>query len=101
VTEVDYQSSLVDGIGAPVVFPEMFDLARHLVDGSIVTTVTGVAGAIRLLLERQHVVAEGAGAAPVAAALTGEAGTGKIACVVSGRNIDPAKLMAIAAGGTP
>jgi hypothetical protein len=75
--EVDYQSSFVDGIGAPVVFTEMFDLVRHLVEGSIVTTLNGVASAIRVLLERQHVVAEGAGAAPVAAAPTGEAGTGK------------------------
>jgi threonine dehydratase len=99
--EVDYRPSFVDGIGAPVVFPEMFDLARDLLDGSIVTTLSGVARAIQLLLERQHVVAEGAGAAPIAAALSGEAGTGRIACVVSGGNIDSAKLMTIAAGGTP
>ncbi len=99
--EVDYRPSFVDGIGAPVVFPEMFDLARDLLDGSIVTTLSGVARAIQLLLERQHVVAEGAGAAPIAAALSGEAGAGRIACVVSGGNIDSAKLMTIAAGGTP
>jgi threonine synthase len=60
-----------------------------------------VAAAVRLLAERAHVVAEGAGAAPVAAALSGRAGPGKVVCVVSGGNIDGAVLARILAGETP
>jgi threonine dehydratase len=99
--EVEHSPSFVDGIGAPTVFPEMFDLARELVQGSIVVSVEAVAGAVRLLAERNRVVAEGAGAASVAAALSGQAGAGTVACVVSGGNIDSAKLAAILAGKTP
>jgi threonine dehydratase len=99
--EVAYRPSFVDGIGAPVVFPEMFELARQLVDGSIVATLDEIAAAVRMLLERQHVVAEGAGATALAAALTGRSGAGTIVCVVSGGNIDTSKLVAIAQGQTP
>jgi threonine dehydratase len=99
--EVPYTSSFVDGIGSPFVLPEMLELTRRLVDGAIVVSVDAVAEAIRLLAGRAHVVAEGAGAAPVAAAMTGEAGVGKIACIVSGGNIDLAKLGAIMAGVIP
>jgi threonine dehydratase len=65
-------------------------MVRNLLDGSIVMTLAEVASAIRLLAERSHVIAEGAGATPVAAALSGKAGSGKIVCIVSGGNIDPA-----------
>jgi threonine dehydratase len=99
--EVDYTPSFVDGIGAPSVFPEMLALARQLVAGSIVVGLEEIAAAVRLLAERNRVVAEGAGAAPVAAALSGEAGSDKIVCVVSGGNIDSAVLAAILAGETP
>jgi threonine dehydratase len=99
--EVEHVASFVDGIGAPAVFPEMFELARQLLDGSIASSVDSVAAAVRLLAQRARVVAEGAGAASVAAALGGEAGTGKIVCVVSGGNIDPDKLATILSGGTP
>jgi threonine dehydratase len=99
--EIDHVPSFVDGIGAPTVFPEMFELARQLLDGSLVVGLDEVATAIRLLVERNRVVAEGAGAAPVAAALSGQAGSGKLVCVVSGGNIDTAKLQAILSGKTP
>jgi len=99
--EVEHTPSFVDGIGAPTVFPEMLALARQLVAGSIVAGLDEIAAAVRLLAERNRVVAEGAGAAPVAAALSGEAGSGKIVCVVSGGNIDSAVLAAILAGDTP
>jgi threonine dehydratase len=99
--EVEYVPSFVDGIGAPTVFPEMLALARELLAGSIVVGLDAVAGAVRLLAERNRVVAEGAGATPVAAALSGEAGAGPVVCVVSGGNIDSAKLAAILAGETP
>jgi threonine dehydratase len=87
--EVEHRPSFVDGIGGPRVFPEMFALARELLDGSLVVGLDDVAGAIRLLVERSRIVAEGAGAAPVAAAL---GRTGKIVCVVSGGNLDTATL---------
>jgi len=92
---VTYTASFVDGIGSPFVLPDMWPLARRVLAGSIVMPLEAVAEALRLLIERQHVVAEGAGATPVAAALSGRAGPGRVACVVSGGNLDPAKLAAI------
>ena len=100
-TPIDYRASFVDGIGGPFVLPDMWPLASRLLDGSLVVSLAEVADAIRLLAMRQRVIAEGAGAAPVAAALAGKAGRGKVACIVSGGNIDPAKLAKILAGGMP
>jgi threonine dehydratase len=99
VVSIDYRPSFVDGIGSKTVFPEMLELARELLAGSLVVPVEAVAGAVRLLAERARVVAEGAGAAAVAAAplLDGA----QVACVVSGGNIDSAKLAKILAGGVP
>jgi threonine dehydratase len=99
--EAPFSPSFVDGIGAPVVFPEMFSLAAGLLDGSLVVDVSEAAQAVRILAERNRVVAEGAGAVPVAAALRGLAGGGKIVCVVSGGNIDAAKLATILRGEVP
>jgi len=100
-TEIAHTRTFVDGIGGPRVFPEMFALAKELLDGSLVSTLEEIAAAIRLLVERNHVVAEGAGAAGVAAALAGKAGKGKVVCIVSGGNIDRATLATILQGGTP
>jgi threonine dehydratase len=93
--QVDYQPSFVDGIGGRGVFPAMFERAGTLLDGSLVVGLEQVAAALRLLAERNRVIAEGAGACPVACALEGAAGAGKVVCVVSGGNIDAAKLCAI------
>jgi len=98
-TSVDYAPSFIDGIGGRTMLAEMWPLASTLLAGSIVVTPAEAAAALRLVVERNHVVAEGAGAVPVAAALSGKAGTGTIACVVSGGNIDAAKLAAILTGG--
>ena len=95
---VDYTPSFVDGIGARLVFPQMFDRARSLIDGSLVADLDQIASALRLLAERNHIIAEGAGACPVACALSGQAGGGKIVCIVSGGNIDSSKLCAILTG---
>jgi threonine dehydratase len=92
---ITYQPSFVDGIGGKSVFPQMFERAQGLIDGSLVAELDEVADAVRLLAERNRVVAEGAGACPVACALKGGAGVGKIVCVVSGGNIDLSKLCAI------
>jgi threonine dehydratase len=99
--EVEYTSTFVDGIGGPFLIEEMWPLIRELLDGSLVVSVEEIADAIRLLVERNRVVAEGAGAAPVAAALTGQAGKGKVVCIVSGGNIDTSKLVKILQGRVP
>jgi len=98
---IDYRRSFVDGIGGPFVLEDMWPLVRRLLDGSLVVSIAEVAAAVRTLVERARVVAEGAGAAPVAAALAGRAGAGRIACVVSGGNLDAAKLAVILGGGVP
>ncbi len=92
---VDYRASFVDGIGGASVLPEMWDMVKGLLDGSLVVSLDETRAAIRLLAERQRVIAEGAGAAPVAAARAGGAGTGKVVCVVSGGNIDRGVLAKI------
>ncbi|HEY7198782.1 MAG TPA: pyridoxal-phosphate dependent enzyme [Candidatus Dormibacteraeota bacterium] len=92
---VDYRPSFVDGIGSKTVFASMLERATALLDGTVVVTLDEVADAVRLLATRAHVVAEGAGAAPVAAALGGRAGGGRVACVVSGGSIDAATLASI------
>jgi threonine dehydratase len=95
--EIDYKPSFVDGIGGKGVFQNMFERARELIDGTLVAELAEVAGAVRLIAERNRVIAEGAGACPVACALDGRAGTGKVVCIVSGGNIDFAKLCTILA----
>ncbi len=99
--EVDYTASFVDGIGGKSVLAEMWPLARELLAGSLVVSLEQVAAAVRLLAERCRVIAEGAGAAPVAAAMGGQPGAGKVVCVVSGGNIDAVKLAAILEGRMP
>jgi threonine dehydratase len=91
-TTIDYTPSWVDGIGSKSVLAEMWPLVNAVLDGALVVPLEAVAGAVRVLAERNRVVAEGAGATAVAAALAGLAGEGKIVCVISGGNIDAAKL---------
>lgn len=100
-TEITYIPTFVDGIGGKSVLPEMWGLASQLLDDALVVPLDAVADAVRLLVERQRVIAEGAGATPVAAALAGLAGTGKVVCVVSGGNIDNKKLAKILSGEMP
>jgi len=100
-TEIEHRRTFVDGIGGPRVFPEMFALAKELLDGVIVSPLEEVAAAVRLLAERNRVVAEGAGATGVAGAFAGKAGTGKVVCIVSGGNIDAATLATILQGSVP
>jgi threonine dehydratase len=99
--QVDYAPSFVDGIGSKGVLEEMWPLASRLLDGSCVVSLAETAAAVKLLVERNRVVAEGAGATSVAAARSGKAGAGKIVCVVSGGNIDAKKLATILMGDVP
>jgi len=84
----DWKVSWVDGCGGKSVFPRMWDLAHHVLSGSIVCTIEEVRQAMKIVAERNHVISEGAGACAVAAGLSGKCGSGKIVCVVSGGNID-------------
>ncbi|MBD0347789.1 MAG: pyridoxal-phosphate dependent enzyme [Thermoleophilia bacterium] len=99
--EIDYRPTWIDGAGAKLVLPRMWPLLREVVDEAAVVTLDDVAHAIRILAERTHTIAEGAGALALAAALSGRAGDGKVVCVVSGGNIDAAVLARILAGETP
>jgi threonine dehydratase len=92
---VNYQTSFVDGIGAKVVFPQMLERASQLIDGSLVAELDEIKSALRLMAERNRIIAEGAGATALACALAGEAGIGKVVCIVSGGNIDFARLCEI------
>ena len=87
-----WKASFVDGAGGQSVFPRMWERMRPVVDGSIVVTLEETRCAMRLLAEKARVIAEGAGALTVAAALTGKAGQGPIVAIVSGGNIDLAKF---------
>jgi threonine dehydratase len=99
-TDVDYKPSFVDGSGSRRVLDTMWPQVTPLVDGALSIPVAEVAAAVRLLAERARVVAEGAGALALAAALSGRAGSGKVVCIVSGGNINLSTL-AEAFNGTP
>jgi threonine dehydratase len=98
--DVDYQPSFVDGSGSRRVLDTMWPLVRPLVDGALSIPVAEVAAAVRLLAERARLIAEGAGALALAAALSGRAGSGKVVCIVSGGNINLSTL-AETFNGTP
>jgi threonine dehydratase len=100
---IENRRSFVDGIGGRGVFPELWALARELVAGSLTASVEQVARAVELLATRSHVVAEGAGATPVAVALASQLPRElkRVVCVVSGGNIDAVVLSKILSGGNP
>jgi threonine dehydratase len=99
--EVEYRASFVDGAGSKGLLPEMWELARPLLSGAFAVSLEDAAAAVRLLAERVRVIAEGAGALPVAAALSGHVGGDRLVCVVSGGNLDSAPLAEILSGRTP
>ncbi len=87
-----WQASFVDGAGGQSMFPRMWQRMQTIVDGSIVVTLDETRAAMRLMAEKARIIAEGAGALPLAAALTGRAGPGPIVAIVSGGNIDLKKF---------
>jgi len=87
---VERTPSFVDGIGAAELLPEMWPLVSTLLDGSVVVSLREVREAVRSLALDHHVVAEGAGAAALAAARSGRAGPDPVVAVISGGNIDAA-----------
>jgi threonine dehydratase len=88
----NWKSSFVDGAGGQSMFPRMWERMKPIVDGYLVVTLEDTKNAMRLLAEKARVIAEGAGALPVAAALSGKAGKGPIVAIVSGGNIDLQKF---------
>lgn len=100
-TAVTRTQTFIDGMGSGAVFDEMWPLARSLLAGTVVVTVAQVAAAVKLVAERCRIVAEGAGAAPVAAALSGAFDGQRTVCIVSGGNIDLDKLATILRGDIP
>ena len=108
----EYRPSFVDGIGSRSLLGEMWPLVSTLLAGSCVVSLAEIAAAIRVLVARARTVAEGAGAAALAAALAGRPAVGMngasvprpdgpIVCVISGGNLDPAKLATILEGHVP
>jgi len=100
-TPVTYTRTFIDGMGSAGISEEMWPLVKSLLAGTIVVTVAQIAAAVRLLAERCRVVAEGAGAASLAAALGGQLDGKRIVCVISGGNIDAEKLATILRGEIP
>ena len=98
---VEYRASFVDGSGAPQVLPAMWSRANGLLDGARAVSLDATAAALRLLASRARVVAEGAGALALAAALEADRDSVNVVCIVSGGNIDAPVLAQVLAGKTP
>jgi threonine dehydratase len=99
--ETAHQAGFVSGVGFGTVLPEMWPLVRTMIDGVITVSLAEVAAAIKTLVERNRVVAEGAGAVSLAAALSGRYEHKTVCAVISGGNIDGATLTTILQGGLP
>jgi len=100
-TPVTYTRTFVDGIGSAGVSEEIWPLVRELLAGAFTVSVAQIAAAVKLLVERSRIVAEGAGASSVAAALRGNVDARRVVCIVSGGNIDSEKLATILRGEIP
>jgi threonine dehydratase len=88
----NWKSSFVDGAGGQSMFPRMWERMKPVVDGYLVVSLKDTKNAMRLLAEKVRIISEGAGALPVAAALSGKAGKGPIVAIISGGNIDLEKF---------
>src|SRR6266446_7029509 len=84
----NWKASFVDGAGGQSMFPRMWERMKPVVDNYFIVTLEETKNAMRLMAEKARVISEGAGALPLAAALTGKAGKGPIVAIVSGGNID-------------
>ena len=88
----DWKASFVDGAGGQSVFPRMWERMTPVMDDSLVVSLEETSRAMRLMAEKARIIAEGAGALPLAAALSGKAGPGPLVCIVSGGNLDLKKF---------
>ena len=100
-TPVTRTQTFIDGMGSGAVFDEMWPIVPSLLAGTVVVTVAQIAAAVKLLAERARIVAEGAGAAALAAVRTGAFDGQRVVCIVSGGNIDMHTLATILHGDIP
>src|SRR5438552_1492401 len=84
----NWKASFVDGAGGQSMFPRMWERMKPVVDAYIVVSLDETKDAMRLMAEKARIISEGAGALPLAAALSRKAGKGPIVAIVSGGNID-------------
>lgn len=96
-----HEAGFVSGVGYGTVLPEMWPLLESLIHEVVTVSLAETAAAIKTLVERNHVVAEGAGALPLAAALSGRYTASKVCVVISGGNLDSGALAAILEGRLP
>jgi threonine dehydratase len=101
IVTIETRRSFIKSIGGPSLVPQLWPVARDLIDGAIAVSPTEVAAAMRLLFSKAKIVAEGAGAASLAAAMARPDLTGKIVCVISGGNIDAEAYSVVLGGGIP
>jgi len=100
-TPTAHDAGFVSGVGYGSVLPEMWPLLRAMIDEVLTVSLAQVAQTIRLLAENNRVVAEGAGAISVAAALTAQYSHSRVCAVISGGNIDSGVFAEILGGRTP
>ncbi|MBK5565163.1 pyridoxal-phosphate dependent enzyme [Ensifer sp. SSB1] len=101
IVTIETRPSFIKSIGAPSLVPQLWPVARELIDGAIAVSPGEVCDAMRLLFKKAKVVAEGAGAASLAAAIARPDLKGNIVCVISGGNIDAAAYSTVLGGGIP
>ena len=101
IVDIETRPSFIKSIGGPSLVPQLWPVARDLIDGAVSVSLEQVTEAMRLLFAKAKVVAEGAGAASLAAALSSEQATGNVVCIISGGNIDASAYATVLAGGIP
>jgi threonine dehydratase len=101
IVEIETRPSFVKSIGGPSLVPQLWPVARDLIDGAAAVSLDQITAAMRMLFSKAKVVAEGAGAASLAVALTDERARGNVVCVISGGNIDADAYATVLAGGIP
>ncbi|WVT76698.1 pyridoxal-phosphate dependent enzyme (plasmid) [Sinorhizobium chiapasense] len=101
IVTVETRPSFIKSIGAPSPVPKLWPVARELIDGAIAVSPARVTDAMRLLFRKAKIVAEGAGAASLAAAIARPDLRGNVVCVISGGNIDAATYSVVLGGGIP
>lgn len=101
IVDIETRPSFIKSIGGPSLVPQLWPVARELIDGAATVSLDQVTQAMRTLFAKARIVAEGAGAAALAAAVVDERATGNVVCVISGGNIDAAAYATVLAGGIP
>jgi threonine dehydratase len=101
IVTIETRPSFIKSIGAPSLVPQIWPVVGDLIDGAIAVSPGQVTEAMRILFKKAKIVAEGAGAASLAAAIARPDLKGNIVCVVSGGNIDAAAYSTVLGGGIP